>query len=91
MVAQLARHHNEDLPAFTPAPTRIRRAGPVLSRPSGFIPLIAAATAAAFGWSEVSLVYIACGAIGLIAALATRETWGPRQRQEVDQLVAAGK
>ena len=58
---------------------------------SGFIPLIAAATAAAFGWSGVSLVYIACAAIGLIAALATRETWGTRQRQEVDQLVASGK
>ncbi|MGO4192312.1 MFS transporter [Arthrobacter sp. YAF17] len=58
---------------------------------SGFIPLIAAATAAAFGWTGVSIVYIGCAAIGLIAAIATRETWGPRQRQEVDQLVASGK
>ncbi|SDL15496.1 Sugar phosphate permease [Arthrobacter sp. ov407] len=58
---------------------------------SGFIPLIAAATAAAWGWSGVAIVYMACGAIGLIAALVTRETWGKRERAAVDQLIAAGK
>ena len=58
---------------------------------SGFIPLIAAATAAAWGWSGVAIVYMACGAIGLIAALVTRETWGKRERTAVDQLIAAGK
>ncbi|MFE4228082.1 MFS transporter [Arthrobacter sp. NPDC056886] len=58
---------------------------------SGFIPLIAAATAAAWGWSGVAIVYMACGAIGLIAALVTRETWGKRERASVDELIAAGK
>ncbi|MFF2246378.1 hypothetical protein ACFVTM_19645 [Arthrobacter sp. NPDC058130] len=58
---------------------------------SGFIPLIAAATAAAWGWSSVAIVYMACGAIGLIAALVMRETWGRRDRAAVDQLIASGK
>jgi len=58
---------------------------------SGFIPLIAAATAAAWSWSGVAIVYMACGAIGLIAALLTRETWGNRERAAVDQLIAASK
>jgi MFS family permease len=58
---------------------------------SGFIPLIAAATAAAWGWSGVAIVYMACGAVGLIAALVTRETWGKRERASVDQLISAGK
>jgi MFS family permease len=58
---------------------------------SGFIPLIAAATAAAWGWSGVSIVYIACGVIGLIAALSTRETWSNREKNEVDVLISSGK
>ena len=58
---------------------------------SGFIPLIAAATAAAWGWSGVAIVYMACGAIGLLAALLTRESWGKRERADVDQLIAASK
>jgi MFS family permease len=58
---------------------------------SGFIPLIAAATAAAWGWSGVSIVYITCGVIGLIAALSTRETWSNREKNEVDVLIASGK
>jgi hypothetical protein len=39
----------------------------------------------------VAIVYMACGAIGLIAALLTRETWGNRERAAVDQLIAASK
>ena len=58
---------------------------------SGFIPLIAAATAAAWGWSGVSVVYVACGAIGLIAALSTRETWSDREKNEVSELIASHK
>ena len=50
-----------------------------------------AATAAAWGWSGVSIVYMACGAIGLIAALVTRETWGKRERAAVDELITEGK
>ncbi|KRE67470.1 MFS transporter [Arthrobacter sp. Soil736] len=58
---------------------------------SGFIPLIAAATAAAWGWSGVSIVYIACGAIGLMAALSTRETWSNREKKEVSELIASNR
>ncbi|MBT2568793.1 hypothetical protein J7I84_20315 [Arthrobacter sp. ISL-85] len=58
---------------------------------SGFIPLIATATAAAWGWGGVSIVYIGCGLIGLIAALATKETWSGREIAEVDELIASGK
>lgn len=32
-----------------------------------------------------------CRAIGLIAALVTRETWGRRERAAVDKVIAAGK
>ena len=57
---------------------------------SGFIPLIATAVAIPLGWGGVALVYMGCGAIGLIAALLTRETWGRKQRAEVDAIIAAG-
>jgi MFS family permease len=55
---------------------------------SGFIPLIAVAVAARYGWVGVALVYAACGALGLIAALLTRETWGPSDRLAVDAVIA---
>lgn len=55
---------------------------------SGFIPLIATAVAAAMGWSGVALIYMAVGALGLIGALITRETWGAVRRAEVAKLVA---
>lgn len=55
---------------------------------SGFIPLIATAVAIPLGFTGVALVYIGCGAIGLIGALLTRETWGKKQRDEVDAIIA---
>jgi MFS family permease len=55
---------------------------------SGFIPLIAAAVAAQSGWVGVAGVYLACGALGLIAALLTRETWSRQARQQVDRVIA---
>lgn len=55
---------------------------------SGFIPLIAAAVAAQAGWVGVAGVYLACGALGLIAALLTRETWSRQARQQVDRVIA---
>jgi len=57
---------------------------------SGFIPLIAVAVAAAAGWAGVAWVYMACGALGLVAALLTRETWNDKARRATD-LVIAGK
>lgn len=56
---------------------------------SGFIPLIATAVALAIGWSGVALVYMGVGVIGLIAVLLTRETWGKKERAEVDRIIAA--
>jgi MFS family permease len=58
---------------------------------SGFIPMIATAVAIPLGWTGVALVYAACGALGLIAALLTRETWGKEQRAEVDAIIAGGR
>jgi MFS family permease len=45
---------------------------------SGFIPFIATAVAAAWGWSGVSLIYMAVGVIGLVGVAFTRETWKVR-------------
>lgn len=55
---------------------------------SGFIPLIAAAVAAAAGWTGVAWVYMACGALGLVAALLTRETWNAKARRAADLVIA---
>jgi MFS family permease len=55
---------------------------------SGFIPLIATAVAVPLGWGGVAWVYLACGVLGLIGTLLTRETWGAKQRAEVDAIIA---
>lgn len=55
---------------------------------SGFIPLIATAVAVALGWGGVALVYMGVGVIGLVAVLLTRETWGKKERAEVDAIIA---
>ncbi|WP_053387194.1 MFS transporter [Leucobacter japonicus] len=55
---------------------------------SGFIPMIAAAIAIPLGWGGVALVYAGCGVLGLIGALVTKETWGKRERAEVDAIIA---
>lgn len=54
---------------------------------SGFIPMIATAVAIPLGWSGVAFVYMACGVLGLLGALVTKETWGKRQRAEVDAII----
>ncbi|GGI43869.1 MFS transporter [Agromyces flavus] len=54
---------------------------------SGFIPLIATAVAVPLGWGGVALVYMACGVLGLIGTVLTRETWGKRERAEVDAII----
>ena len=55
---------------------------------SGFIPLIATAVAVPLGWGGVAWVYLGCGLLGLIGTLLTRETWGPKDRARVDEIIA---
>ncbi len=40
-----------------------------------------------FGWIGPALFYVAVGLIGLGGVMATKETWGPKQRAEVDALI----
>jgi MFS family permease len=56
---------------------------------SGFTPLVATALYAGTGWVGPALLFSGYGAIGLVAALLTRETWGPAERAEVAALEAA--
>jgi MFS family permease len=53
---------------------------------SGFTPLIATALFATTGWLGPALLITGYGALGLVAALLTRETWGARERAEVEAL-----
>jgi MFS family permease len=53
---------------------------------SGFTPLIATALYATTGWLGPALLVTGYGALGLVATLLTRETWGPAERAEVDAL-----
>jgi hypothetical protein len=56
---------------------------------SGFTPLIATALFAVTGWLGPALLITGYGALGLVATLLTRETWGPAERAEVDALERA--
>jgi MFS family permease len=56
---------------------------------SGFTPLVATALYGAFGWIGPALLFSGFGLLGLIAALVTRETWGPAEREEVAALERA--
>src|SRR3954470_11555611 len=53
---------------------------------SGFTPLIATALFAGFGWIGPALLFSGYGLLGLVAALVTRDTWGPTEREEVAAL-----
>jgi MFS transporter, MHS family, shikimate and dehydroshikimate transport protein len=53
---------------------------------SGFTPLIATALYASTGWVGPALLFSAYGLLGLIAAVVTKETWGPAQKTEIDRL-----
>jgi MHS family shikimate/dehydroshikimate transporter-like MFS transporter len=48
---------------------------------SGFTPFITTLLYLSFGWMGPALLFSGYAAIGLIAALLTRETWGTRERQ----------
>jgi MHS family shikimate/dehydroshikimate transporter-like MFS transporter len=56
---------------------------------SGFTPFITTLLFAAFGWMGPALLFSAYAAIGLVAALVTRETWGPRERALADEAATA--
>jgi hypothetical protein len=53
---------------------------------SGFTPLVATALYAGFGWVGPALLFTGYGLLGLVAALATPETWGRVEREEVAAL-----
>jgi MFS family permease len=52
---------------------------------SGFTPFITTLLFEAYGWWGPALLFSGYMAIGLIAAILTRETWGPRERQLADK------
>lgn len=55
---------------------------------SGFTPFITTLLFEGFGWIGPALLFSGYAAIGLWAALATRETWGPAERKAADEAVA---
>jgi MFS family permease len=55
---------------------------------SGFTPFITTLLFEGFGWVGPALLFSTYAAIGLVAALVTRETWGPRERQLADEAAA---
>ena len=54
---------------------------------AGFAPFLAVLLANSFGWIGPALFYVAVGLVGLAGVLATKETWGPKQRAEVDAVI----
>jgi MHS family shikimate/dehydroshikimate transporter-like MFS transporter len=55
---------------------------------SGFTPFITTLLYEGFGWLGPALLFSAYAAIGLVSALLTRETWGPRERRLADEAAA---
>ncbi|PRY02342.1 MFS transporter [Allonocardiopsis opalescens] len=55
---------------------------------AGFAPFLAVLLVGAFGWPGAAGFYVVIGIVGISGVLATRETWGPAQRAEVDAIVA---
>jgi MFS family permease len=53
---------------------------------SGFTPFITTLLFVSFGWIGPALLFGAYALIGLWAAVATRETWGKRERQLADEI-----
>ncbi|MFI2104214.1 MFS transporter [Isoptericola sp. NPDC019693] len=56
---------------------------------SGFTAFWAVSLYESFGWGGPAVLFIAYGAIGLVAALATPETYGPARRAEAERATAA--
>jgi MFS transporter, MHS family, shikimate and dehydroshikimate transport protein len=55
---------------------------------SGFTPFITTLLFEGFGWMGPALLFSTYAAIGLVAAVFTRETWGPRERRLADEAAA---
>ncbi|BBY57049.1 hypothetical protein MSAR_01850 [Mycolicibacterium sarraceniae] len=55
---------------------------------SGFTPFITTLLFEGFGWIGPALLFSGYAAIGLWAALSTREMWGKRERQLADEAAA---
>jgi MFS family permease len=55
---------------------------------SGFTPFITTLLFVRFGWMGPAVLFSGYAAIGLWAALVTRETWGARERRLADQAAA---
>lgn len=55
---------------------------------SGFTPFITTLLFESMGWMGPALLFSAYAAIGLWAALVTRETWGPAERQAAEKAAA---
>jgi MFS family permease len=53
---------------------------------SGFTPLLATALYSRYGWLGPALLFSFYGLLGLVAALVTTDTWGPKERAEVTRL-----
>ena len=56
---------------------------------SGFTPFITTLLFESFGWMGPALLFSGYAAIGLWAAIATRETWGPAERKAAEAAAAA--
>lgn len=54
---------------------------------AGFAPFLAVLLANSWGWIGPALFYVTIGLIGLAGVIATPETWGPKQRAEVDSFI----
>ncbi|BBX06977.1 MFS transporter [Mycolicibacterium aichiense] len=55
---------------------------------SGFTPFITTLLYEGFGWIGPALLFSAYAAIGLVAAIATRETWGAAERSAAEAATA---
>jgi MFS family permease len=53
---------------------------------SGLTPFLTTLLYMAFGWLGPALLFLAYSAIGLVATLVTRETWGPAERREAQRI-----
>jgi MFS family permease len=54
---------------------------------AGFAPFLAVLLADGLGWIGPALFYVTVGLVGLGGVLATKETWGPKERAGVDAFI----
>ena len=84
----LAGAHGAWFPELFQAKTRASGASlayQISAMVSGFTPFITTLLFVSFGWMGPALLFGAYALIGLWAAVATRETWGKRERELADE------